>query len=313
MTDGPPRILLGPQRPEHNIGTEFAAAGLPQGRVAIISAGMQEAEGDVEHISEAIDRPLLDLRLYQRAEQVFAEDHTLLEAYRARQERLQALQRLYRRRLRPLASALREIYGIPGEEKLLAPERRHAVAQVRALDHHHLGRVEAAHREFYEAFPATSYPSLAEHRQKIARQLAACSALIITGGNVIVLLNRMRLFGVDAMLAGQTLFAWSAGAMLLADRIVLYHDRTPQGRRDPEILGAGLGLINGRVFLPDARHRLDKTDVLRTRLLGRRFTPAACICLNNGNALRFAGQKLVSCDGAQRITRSGRLEKVSAA
>lgn len=313
MTDEPPRILLGPQRPEQNIGTEFAAASLPEGRVAIISAGMQEAEGDVEHVAQATDRSLLDLRLYQRAEQVFAADSALLEAYRARQERLQALQRLYRRRLRPLASALREIYGIEGEDKLLAPERRHAVAQVRALDHHHLGRVETAHREFEEAFPAENHPILAEHREDIARQLAACSALIIAGGNVIVLLNRMRLFGVKGVLAERPLLAWSAGAMVLADRIVLFHDRTPQGRRDPEILGSGLGLINGKVFLPDAQHRLRRKDVLRTRLLGRRFTPATCICLDNGSALRFAGQTLVSCSDAHRITRSGRLEEVRTA
>lgn len=309
----PTRILLGPQRPEHNIGREFAAAGIPQGPVAVISAGMQDAEGDVDHVSQAIDRDLLDLRLYQRAEKIFAADAALLEAYRARQERLQALQRLYRRRLRPLASALREIYAIEGEDELLRPERRHAVAQVRALDHHHLGRVEATHAEFEQAFPSDSYAQLADHREDISNQIAACSALIITGGNVIVLLNRMRLFGLGDMLLKQPLLAWSAGAMVLAGRIALFHDRTPQGRRDPELLGAGLGLFNDHIFLPDAAQRLRAADAQRTGLFARRFAPVSCVTLDNDCALRFAGKNLVSCSGVNRITRSGQLDRLRAA
>lgn len=313
MNNELPRILLGPQRPTHNIGAEFASIGVQEGQVAVISAGMQDAEGDLDHVAQAINRPLLDLGVYQRAEQIFATDAELLEAYRARQERLQALQRLYRQRLKPLASALRDVYRLSGEDSLLAPERRHAAAQVRALDQHHLGRVEASHAEFEQAFPAELHAGLAAQRLEMTRQLSACTALIITGGNLVVLLNRMRLFGLGDMLSDLPILAWSAGAMVLADRIVLYHDRTPQGRRDPEVLGAGLGLLSGHIFLPNAEHRLRSTDVLRTRLFGRRFAPATCTTLDNGSAMRFVGQELVSSSGARRITRSGKLKEVRAA
>ena len=39
--------------------------------------------------------------------------------------------------------------------------------------------------------------------------------LIITGGNLPVLLNRLRLFGLPRLLAGRTVVGWSAGAMVL--------------------------------------------------------------------------------------------------
>ena len=61
------RILLGPQHPNVNLGDAFAAAELPDGPIAVISAGWQEAEGDLEHVNRSVQRHLVDLRLYQRA------------------------------------------------------------------------------------------------------------------------------------------------------------------------------------------------------------------------------------------------------
>ena len=46
----------------------------------------------------------------------------------------------------------------------------------------------------------------------------------------------------------------------LAERIVLFHDRMPQGRRDAELLGKGLGLIDGHLFFPDPERRFQSTD-----------------------------------------------------
>src|SRR5437764_598914 len=71
------------------------------------------------------------------------------------------------------------------------------------------------------------------------------SALAIAGGHVAVLLNRLRLFGILALAEGRTIIAWSAGAMAVSDRIVLFHDSPPQGPGNPEVLGAGLGLFPG--------------------------------------------------------------------
>jgi hypothetical protein len=306
-------LLLGPQRPVQNLGRTFAACGFPDGPVAVISAGMQEAEGDNNHIQEAIGRPLVDLGLYKRAEQLLASDPGFHKAYRARQDQMLELQRLYRSRLRPLAQAARDMYRTPGNKDLLAPERRHALSQLRALDQHHLHRVEKIQAEYEAHYSTANCEALAGHAQDIARSVSGCAALLITGGNVIILNNRMRMFGLDQVLAERPLVAWSAGAMVLAKRIVLFHDRTPQGRRDPELLGAGFGLLPGYLFLPDAERRLKLGDELRTGLFKLRMSPDICLALNNETALEFKGQLLVAAENARLIDRSGRLEEVRAA
>lgn len=303
-------LVLGPQRPQPNLGDACQSAGISPEPMAVISAGMQEAEGDLDHVERELGRPLVDLRLYQRAEALFAVDTALASAYRKRQEQLQELQALYRQRLKPLATAVRNIYRTEGDGALLQPERRHAMAQLRALDQHHLGRVEAIHAEFQQRFDPGTHVSLAPHREAISATIERCASLLLTGGNVIVLLNRMRLFGMGDWLNTRPLVAWSAGAMVLGRRIALFHDRLPMGRRDPELLGAGFGLLPGQLFLPDAERRLRRRDGLRTRLFGLRFGPETCITLDNGAAVRFEGRRLQAAEGARRIARSGRLKKV---
>ncbi len=60
-------FLLGPQRPTVNLDAAFRT--LDDGQsIAVVSAGWQEAEGDIDDVHEIIKRPLVDLRLYRRAE-----------------------------------------------------------------------------------------------------------------------------------------------------------------------------------------------------------------------------------------------------
>jgi hypothetical protein len=308
----PVRLLLGPQRPTLNLGEAIAAAGLPEGRLAVISAGWQEAEGDLDDVREVVGRPLTDLRLHQRAEEVFAAESQLATAYRTRQDTLQEQQRLYRLRLTQLAIAARQILGADGDRDLLAAEQRHAIAQLRALDRHHLHRTETVHGRFDESCNITTNTLLAKHATEIREVLDSSSAVLITGGNIVVLLNRMRLFGVEKLLRDKHVIAWSAGAMVLAERIVLYHDRAPQGRRDPEILGAGCGLLPGYVFLPDTERRLREDDRVHIGLMCRRFSPDLCVTLDSGAALKLADARIEDPGGAQRFNRNGRLRRLRA-
>ena len=101
MSNAPIRVVLGPQNPVRNIGAAIDDHALPDGQFAVISAGWQEAENDIDDIRALVKRPLVDLELYRRAEEVFRSDTALAEDYRSRQDRLQTLQRLYRPRLRP--------------------------------------------------------------------------------------------------------------------------------------------------------------------------------------------------------------------
>ena len=101
--------------------------------------------------------------------------------------------------------------------------------------------------------------------------------------------------------------------MVLGERIVLYHDRTPHGRRDPEVLGKGLGLLPDCVFLPDAQYRLKTRDASRNVLFSRRFAPASCLTLNSGSLLHFDGGELREARQSRRFSANGQLVGVRAA
>jgi hypothetical protein len=94
-----------------------------------------------------------------------------------------------------------------------------------------------------------------------------------------VLLHVLRLFAVPAP---SIVIAWSAGAMALADRVLLFHDRTPDGPSDAEFLDNGVGWLRGCVLLPHARRRLRTDDPSRMAELAARAAPARCVILDDG-------------------------------
>lgn len=309
-TTEPLRLLLGPQRPVTNLGTAMGAAEIPEGPVAVVSAGWQEAEGDIDDVRSIVGRDLRDVGIYARAETLMASDDVLHAAYRERQESLRELQRLYRLRLRYLTMAARRTLRADGDPELLLPEQRHAIAQLRALDRHHLNRVRSILAEFDARFNSTRYGPIAEQTTEIAAIINDCAAVLITGGNVVVMLNRLLLFGLAPYLRTKHIVAWSAGAMVLSDNIVLFHDRLPQGRRDAEILGPGIGELPGYVFLPDAQHRIREHDTARAGAFCRRFSPDSCVTLDSGSSLTFSGRTLIAASDSRRITTRGGFAKV---
>jgi hypothetical protein len=158
------------------------------------------------------------------------------------------------------------------------------VAAVRELDEAHLRRVNGARGEFYARLEPHARPVIAAHRDEVAGILREAGALVVAGGHVGVLADVLHLFNVAAFV-GSTVIAWSAGAMALADRIVLFHDRAPQGPGQPEVYGSGLSLVRDVVLLPHARARLLLEDGPRMAVLARRFAPARCVPLEAGNRI----------------------------
>lgn len=301
----PQRVLLGPQRPHVSLKQAFQDCGIPQGPVAVVSAGWQEAEGDIDELRAHISRPLIGLELYQRAEQLFARELPLRTLYRERQDRLMELQGLYRLRLRQMLLAARQLRRSQSAADLLAAEERHAISQLRSLDRHHIKRTRAIHSEFLEASKASA--AVEEQSEQIAAALNDCESVVITGGHVMVLLNRLQLFGLGEILASRHIVAWSAGAMVLSERVVLFHDRTPLGRRDPELLGDGLGLIPGFVFLPDALHRLRPKAKTQTGIFNRRFAPARCVTLDSGALLHLQDGRVCEARGVRCLSAAGEM------
>lgn len=306
----PKRILLGPQRPSANLREVLTAAALPEGPVGVISAGWQEGEGELDDLSQLIQNPLVELNLYHRADNIFSADKAFQSVYRQRQDRLQELQKLYRTRLRHLMIAARQIRRQKVTSGLIAAEQQHAISQVRALDTHLLSSVETIYSQYAEALKPSSSALLTEQIQEIESVLENCASIVIPGGNVLVLLNRLQLFEMQHMIHSRHVVAWSAGAMALSDIIVLYHDRVPLGRRDPEVLGPGLGIVSGHLFLPDSKKRLQVKDRVRISLFSQRFAPVKCVTLNSGSSIYFDDESLCQANNVGKLTAKGKIEEL---
>jgi len=286
-------ILLGHQRLQPRIADELTAAGI-EGPLALVTAGWQERELEDREIREHVGRDCTNLALYGRWERVQQDDPEYFELHRARQDRLRQLRRLYRRRLNPTVDGLRALEGRREAADLVASARQHALEQVRALDAWVLGESEAIHAEFTERVRPGERPAIAAQRAAVAEELDGAQGLLIAGGHIAVLLNRLRLFDVGAAVGETPVIGWAAGAMVLTDRVVLFHDSPPQGRGDAEVLEAGLGLIPDVVALPHARTRLKLDDPFRVGLMAERFAPAACVPLDDPDRAAWDGSTLTA-------------------
>lgn len=304
------RAMLGPQRDAPNLAPLLDRLGLAGQPACSVTAGWQEREGELQELEQHIASSTVDLALYQRAEDVFASAPAFHEAYRERQQRLREMQRLYRRRLEHAMAALREMERETGSADLLQNERRAAMRALRTLDRQHLRRIRRLQDAFDARMRPLNQPTVAGHRSEIGEQLGACRMLLVAGGHVEILLNRLRLFGVAGLMGGKTIIAWSAGAMALSDQVVLFHDDPAQGSGIAEVADAGLGLVRGVVPLPHASRRLRLGDERRVSLFSRRFLPAQSLTLDPGASLVWRDGQLVSASSVFRMTRRGRLRPV---
>jgi hypothetical protein len=279
------------------------------GPLAVVTAGWQEREAETEELERHVELPLVNLELYRRAEAVEREDSELAVALRERQRRLRRLQRLYQVRLDPTLDAVRRLLDRPDEDDLLDEARRAAFAALRSLDAEHEVRIREIHHRFEERWRPRERPAVVARRRRLRSIVGDCAALLIAGGHVAVLLNRLRLFGgVDLLEAAPAIVAWSAGAMALADRVVLFHDSPPQGAGNAELLDTGLGVAPGVLPLPDAYRRLRLGDPLRVALFARRFEPAICLALDEGRGARFTEDGWGPIGGVERLGTDGSVE-----
>ncbi len=278
-------VLLGPQRLRPTLASVLRELGLEGGRPAVVTAGWQHREAEDAELREHVAAPLDNLELYRRADELFSEDPELFEAHRERQDRLRTLQELYRVRLAHALDAARALQARKGSGELLKAERREAIDDVRRLDRSHLERIRVLHREWNESWPLAEREAVARQRDELREILSGAVALVVAGGHVAVLLNRLRLFGLPELAGDLPVVAWSAGAMVLTDQVVLFHDNPPQGPGNAEVLESGLGVVDGLVALPHARWRLRLEDGVRVSLLARRLAPRKCLVLDDGAVL----------------------------
>jgi hypothetical protein len=308
----PDVAFLGPQYAEPNLAQALRRLGI-DGPLVAISAGWQEREGEIDELRNHVRLPVTDLALYARTERVFAEDPELQAAHRQRQIRLRELQDLYRLRLEHAKAAARELMEHKADPELLRRAQRSAMHALRRLDREHLSAIEREHGNFRRDLRPQQRSSVVPHIQELRRLIESAAAVLIAGGHVAVLANRLRLFDLKRLLTGRTLLAWSAGAMALSDCIVLFHDHPPQGAGNAEVFDAGLGLRPGIVALPHAQTRLALHESTRISMFARRFAPAQCLTLDHGSLLYWRGARLAGCSYSWRLSRQGVLEEVRVA
>ena len=299
--------LLGPQRrPTVQQVVDDPASGGP---VATVTAGWQEREGDDAELGELLGGRTVNLRLHQRWQSILERDREYAVAEREHRAVLDELQELY---LVQLDHALRATYTVArrqdGHPRTREAALRDALTVVNSVDELHVARVREVHAAFYDAWRPHERADVAEHRDDVRQLLETASALVVAGGHVGVLVRVMHLFNI-APFVPATIVAWSAGAMALTERVVLFHDRAPHGPAQTEVFDEGLGLVKQMVLLPHARRRLRMDDRMRMSVLARRFAPAHCVVLDDGSRIDLADgalpedARVVGSDG--RITELG--------
>ncbi len=303
--------LLGPQSRNPSLDRALSVLGV-QGPYGAITAGWREMEGETKALAEHIQADVVDLALYERVEDIFASDPALFDAHRQRQDMLKQLQRLYRVRLRAGAEACYTLIKSKEDPGLVRTQLSAATSQLRALDRFHARQLAKAHADFDQQVKPLERPAISEHRRELSALLERLGAVLIAGGHVAVLLSRLRLLGMGELLRQHPVAGWSAGAMVLTDQLVLFHDRAPQGRREPELLDVGLGRIRGTIALPCASQRLDLNNRAHLTLMARRFAPASCVALDDSAFGVWQNGTLRGADGLSRIRRNGVLVAVSA-
>ncbi len=253
--------------------------------MVVLAAGWQQDEGEEEVLRRHLGPEASVLPLYGWFEVVMREVPDLRAAYRARQDALIRLRALHRIRLSGALQVVRELLTDAED-----PAGQHALtlakAHVRELDAELMQACADIHAE--HGRPWREEPIVQRLQERAREILEGARAIVLTGGNVAVLQNRMDFFDVGSAIvarraSGTPVIAWSAGAMVLTEKIVLFYDDPPEGEPQfPEILEGGFGLVRELVLLPHARQRLRLDDASRVGILADRFAPATCLGLENG-------------------------------
>ena len=271
--------LLGPQ-PRVNLQQAFRELG-SDAVVAIVTAGWQEREVDDAELRELVGLPTVNLALHERWLAVHDEDREYAHAEREHEAALAELRQLY---LVQLDHALSAAYDVARRSDARPRLRDRALTDslsvVQLLDEQHVQRMADFQQRFYDVWRPQERTAVARHRDEIQHLLEGSSALAIAGGHVGELARVLHLFHVAPHLPPQVV-AWSAGAMALTERVVLFHDFVPHGVAQTEVYAEGIGAVHGVVALPHARRRLRVSDPIRMSVLARRFAPARCLVLDD--------------------------------
>jgi len=302
--------VLGPQR-QPTLNRVLAKLDI-EGPIAAINAGWQEREADDGELMAMLGGRGRNLGLHGRWFDALHADPEYAAAEREHRVVLDQVQQLY---LLRLDHALRATYGVLQRAEPHPRTRDAAAADaleiVRLIDATHVRRIRELRDAFVDAWSPAARDTFAGHVAEVTEQLSQAGCLVMAGGHVGELVWLLEVFDVARHLPAQVV-AWSGGAMVLTERIVLFHDRVAHGPAQAEVLDHGLGLLRDVVLLPHARRRLRTDDPVRMSVLARRFAPARCVVLDDGVSLDL-GRDSTLPDDARVVTDDGRITTQDAA
>ncbi len=305
-----PVVLLGGQRFDPSVRAVADGLGLGE-PIALVTAGWQEREEEDGELVEHLGRETVNLRLYERTEEIYRADRALRDAHRDRQELLRRRQTFYRIRLEHLLDAAQAIRTRSGAPEILALEEAASNAYLQDLDATHLRECVRVRAEFDQRCGTFERPAIVRHRAELQEVLSGVAAVAIAGGHVGALLARLHLLGFGSLIAGKPLLAWSAGAMVLTRRVVLYHDHPPQGPGASQVLDEGLGLVPGLVVLPEPEVRLAADRPGRVALMAARFAPDRCLGFPARSHVTLLDGRVADSEAVVRLDQGGELVAVT--
>ena len=278
--------LLGAQHAKPTLRGVLDDAGM-DGPLVLVAAGWEEREAETGALEEHLGKGVQNLGAWPACESAFERDVKLRDLMFSRYDRMRELRRIYHVRLNAELAALRDLLvrtDPAAPDDLVGPALAPAFAALRDLDAHHCARIAELNDETFAA--ARKSEALKADTDRMGELLAGAGTLLIAGGHVGILYNRMRLFQVTESLNPKASIAgWSAGAMVLTDQIILFHDSPPRGAGDAEVHGPGFGLAPGITALPHASSRLNLEDAARVSILSRRLAPSKVVALDDGQSV----------------------------
>lgn len=295
-------VLLGPQRFLTTAGTVVRSVA-PEGPVATVTAGWEDRESADGELDEVMEGRSRNLHLYGRLSDVLVSDEHFATEALAHRDAMDELAGLYSLRLQRALDSVYAVARRPARPAVAEAAFADAVRGVRDIDDWYLRTVDQLYGELEAvASPEASEP-IARHRHEVAQVLGDAAALAIAGGHVGILVRCLRLFAVDPR-PEVPVVAWSAGAMAMTERVVLYNDRGPQGVQGAEVWDRGTGRVRNVVAMPHARRRLRLDDAVHARVFVRRFEPAVCLLLDDGTQVEIGADGSVPED-ARVLTETG--------
>ena len=273
-------VLLGPQRFRMTAGA-VAAAVAPEGQVATVTAGWRDREKADEELDAVLGGRSANLHLFTRLGHVIRHDRGFAAAASAYNRAVDEASGLYLLRLQYALEAVYATMRRPLREDLVDSSLRAGLRSVRDIDAWYLWVLAELEGELRADGGVDTSDVVAQHRGEVHELLTRSALLAIAGGHVSMLMRCLRLFAVEPA-PEQPVVGWSAGAMVLTDLVVLYHDKGLEGVRPAEVWDRGLGRAPGVVAMPHARRRVHLDDVDRNRVIAHRFAPARIVLLDDG-------------------------------